>query len=264
MSKYSSVFLGTLLAAVGTSAAAHHLFIVPDRFQTAPGEVLAIGVHNADSFPESASVAQRFQRLDLHAGEEVIGVSVSEDGKRLVGEVTIGMSGHVFARASTAESVIELEPEEFVDYLREEGLTHVIEWRARNGEADRPGRERYAKYAKSILLSGEQDETYSRALGLPIEIVAEKSPYSAAVGGVLPVRVLFRGAPAADLEVTAAWTSASGVEQQVVGRTNAQGRVSVPVVAPGPWRLHTILMERRSEPEVDWESYWATLTFEVP
>jgi hypothetical protein len=47
----------------------------------------------------------------------------------------------------------------------------------------------------------------------------------------------------------------------VVGRTDAQGRLSVPV-SKGQWRLHTIHMERASG-DVDWESVWTTLTFEV-
>jgi hypothetical protein len=39
-------------------------------------------------------------------------------------------------------------------------------------------------------------------------------------------------------------------------------RIAVPVT-PGRWRLHTILMERITTPDADWESFWATLTFEV-
>ena len=48
----------------------------------------------------------------------------------------------------------------------------------------------------------------------------------------------------------------------VVGKTDAQGRLSIPVSA-GKWRLHTIHMERAAGSDVDWESVWTTLTFEV-
>lgn len=267
MRNHISAILLSLTATVSATAAAHHLFIVPDSYRAAPGDVLTLGVHNADSFPDSESIASRFDGLELYAAGDPISVSVREDGKRLVGDARIDSAGHVFATAATAPAVIELDAEEFTDYLREEGLAHVIEWRERYGEADEPGRERYAKYAKSIMLSGgaEADETHARMLGLPIEIVPEKSPYRLTVGEVLPVRVLFHGAPAANLEVKAAWISENGAaEQRIVGRTDADGRLNVPLDAAGPWRLHTILMERRSEPDVDWQSYWATLTFSVP
>jgi hypothetical protein len=38
--------------------------------------------------------------------------------------------------------------------------------------------------------------------------------------------------------------------------------LSVPV-SRGQWRLHTIFMERVTEAEIDWDSTWTTLTFEV-
>ena len=49
-----------------------------------------------------------------------------------------------------------------------------------------------------------------------------------------------------------------------VGRTDAQGNITAPLEAKGLYRLHVLKMERRSEPDIDWESYWATLTFELP
>jgi hypothetical protein len=263
MNRYVGALLLVAFGAVHT-ASAHYLFIMPERFQTEPGETLSIGLHNADSFPESESVARRIERVELREGREATGIAVERDGSRLIGAVTVEASGHIFAVAQTEIATIEIEPEEFVDYLREEGLTQAIEWREQNGETDRPGRERYAKYSKAILLSGEPDATHAQPLGLPIEIVPEGSPYRSTVGDVLPARVLFRGEPAANLELTASWIGVDGTEIQVIGRTDADGRIGVPLVAAGPWRLHAILMERVSEPEVDWESHWAILTFEVP
>jgi hypothetical protein len=48
-----------------------------------------------------------------------------------------------------------------------------------------------------------------------------------------------------------------------VGTTDAMGRVLVPVNS-GKWRLHTLTMERSSDPDAEWESFWAALTFEIP
>ena len=52
---------------------------------------------------------------------------------------------------------------------------------------------------------------------------------------------------------------------EVVGRTDANGRARITVKATGPHRLHAIVMVRCAAPEAaDWESFWASLTFEIP
>jgi hypothetical protein len=77
---------------------------------------------------------------------------------------------------------------------------------------------------------------------------------------MLPVQVLFREKPAGGLEMLVA--STTNPKNSSIGKTDAAGRISVPV-SPGKWRLHTIHMERASGADADWESFWATLTFEV-
>jgi uncharacterized GH25 family protein len=116
-------------------------------------------------------------------------------------------------------------------------------------------------YAKTIFVAGAPGDGYKTVVGLPLEIVPEKDPYRLQPGEALPVRVLLRGAPAANLELSAAST-APGFAPHVVGKTDAQGRLSIAVSA-GKWRLHTIHMERAAGSDVDWESVWTTLTFEV-
>ncbi len=80
-------------------------------------------------------------------------------------------------------------------------------------------------------------------------------------GESLTVRVLFKGAPAANVQVIAA--SATG-KPTPVGATAADGRISVRIPASGVYRLHALQMERCTDQSAaEWESYWATLTFEV-
>lgn len=265
MKRTTGGLLFTLMTAVSTSAFAHYMFIMPDSFHVAPGEPLVLAIHNSDSFPDSDSAA-RIARIDLHASSSTNGVDLTRVSRRMVGESIPVASGHVIATASTETMIYEMDAEEFLKYLQDESLTHVIEAREASGEADKPARERYAKHAKSIVLVGDADtdDQFGTVVGLPIEFVAEASPYLSTVGDDLPVRVLFQGQPAPDLEITASWIGANGVEVKKLGRTDAEGRLSVPLVASGAWRLHTILMEKRDEADIDWESYWAILTFAVP
>jgi uncharacterized GH25 family protein len=172
-----------------------------------------------------------------------------------------GASGDALLTLVAASNVITMQAGEFHEYLSEEGLTSALETRKRRGESDAPARERYTKFAKTIVRAGQGDGGFARAAGLPLEFVPERDPFTTGHGEALSVRLLFNGAPAADVQVIVA--STSDPKPRAVGRTDAAGRIHVPLDA-GRWRLHAVLMERSAEPAIaDWESYWATLTFEV-
>jgi uncharacterized GH25 family protein len=254
--------LGLILAAAG-NAVAHDTFILPDKFRVSKGEGLTIAIHSSDGFPDSARLPNRLQNAALHSASGTVPINnLREDGKRMIAAVAAPGAGHLIATITVGTATTTMKPDSFLDYIKEEGLTHVIDARARQGESDKPGRERYTMYAKSIILAGTPDETYKRAVGLPIEFVPEKDPYQLKAGESLPVRVLLRGAPAKDLEVRSAVAGPAGSKTETLGRTDANGRIMVPVVS-GKWRLHAIYMARVSDPEADWESLWATLTFEI-
>lgn len=258
------VFLlfGCALAAFG-----HDMYIMPATFQPAKGATLAVGFHVGDSFPDS-EVGGRVERLQ---NPRLIGKSATAtfrnlrvEGNRDLGDVLVGAPGELIAAVNTTPSLIELEPDKFADYLKEEGLADVIAWRAAHGESGKAGKERYSKYAKSLLVSGASDGFFNHVVGFAIEIIPEADPQKLKPGDQLPIRILFRGKPAADLQIEAAWASAGGNKTVVVGRTGADGRLKVPIGTAGRWRLHTIKMERCAEPATaDWESFWASLTFEL-
>jgi len=259
----------TLLAIV--SVFGHDLYVLPDRFVVAKGEKVTIALHNGDSFPESEASAsvERLRDGTLYSASGSSAVEqLRVDGNRTLGSVSIPGTGNLVFGIRTIPNFIELEPDKFTPYLQEEGLTSVIEWRAKNGESGKPGRERYSKYSKSLLLAGTPDGYFNHAIGFPIEIVLEKDPHLLKKGDTLPVRVIYRGSAAADLQLEAAWAGPDGNKVQVIGRTGADGRISVPLTARGKWRLHSIKMERLSgaekgDPPADWESFWASFTFEI-
>jgi uncharacterized GH25 family protein len=247
-----------LMAAVAGDAFAHYTYVVPQSFRVSAGDTVVVGFHSGDGFPESSAVLKRLQEPTIHTGRGRLKVDgLKEDGKRLVASVHVPASGHVIVTAVNGAAIEEMKPESFEKYLEEEGLGHIVRARAERGESDKPGKERYTMYAKTIFVVGAPSDAYRTVVGLPLEIVPEKDPYRLQAGESLPVRVLLRGAPAASLEIKA--TSAGGTTR-IVGKTDSSGRLNVPV-SRGQWRLHAIHMDRGSD--VDWESVWTTLTFEI-
>lgn len=256
-----------LLFSAAAAAVAHDMYIMPTSFLTAKGTKLTAGFHVGDAFPES-EVAGRIDKLQnprlIWQDGTAAFANLRVEGNRDLGDVTVGGSGELVAAVRTSPSLIELEPAKFTEYLKEEGLTEIIKWREQHGELSKSGKERYSKYAKSILLAGAPNGFANHTVGFVIEIIPEADPYKLKAGDLLPIRVLFRGKPAADVQIESAWAGSGDSKTTVAGRTSADGRMKVPLPSAGRWRIHTIKMERCSDPSVaDWESFWASLTFEL-
>ena len=257
----------TLIAAA-TPALAHDLYLMPEKFVTQAGTLLRLVFQNGDEFPVGVSAVKperlRNTRLLSKAGS-VDFENITEEAKRTVATVRVPGGGLAILTASTLPNFIELDPAKFKSYLTHENLNEVIAWREAHGESGKPGRERYSKYVKSLVLAAKPDAFYKERTGLTIEIVLEADPYSLSPGKTLPALVLFRGKPAVNIAVESAWLEGGKAKMETIGRTDKDGRIRIPVVAAGPHRLHAIVMERCSEPKVaDWESFWASLTFEIP
>ena len=247
---------------------AHDLYFLPPSFRPKPGERVRIAFHNGDAFPESETHAPIVRIRDAQALSRTGSTPVTglrERGKEVVGEAAFPGSGDILLAARTIPNFIQLEPDKFEAYVKEEGLDHVLKWRAEHGQSKSPGKERYSKYVKALLLAGPSNGYFSHVVGFTIEIVPQANPSLLKPGASLPVQVLFRGKPIEGVAVETAVAPAAGGKTivTVVGKTDRDGRISLPIAHAGQWRIHTLLMERCAEPAAaDWESFWATLTFD--
>ena len=181
-------------------------------------------------------------------------------------------------------SAVELTPEKFEQYLREEGLEHVIQERVARKETLLPVRERFSRSVKSLLRYGgdQAAQGYDRALGMTLEFVLDADPARASSGRV-PVRLLRNGRPLPGALVVAyrrdssatfagpASQSKAGAESREANdskealraRTDKDGRIVLPV-SSGVWLLKSVYMERAAAGSgADWESVWSALTFMV-
>lgn len=260
--KFPLLFLCTF------TLAAHDLYLMPSKFIVEPGARIQIAFHNGDGFPNSQAAARAERMLEpqiLSASSTKPLENLRVQGKLLLSEATIPGPGNVMVAVHSKPNGIELTPTDFEKYLKHEGLDHVIRWRAEHAESSQVGRERYSKYVKSILLARNPSDYYRHIVGFPIEIIPEVNPYSLKPGEHLPIQILFRNKPARDLQIEMAWLPPGAkAQEKIAGRTDGEGRLKVPIGSKGIWKLSTVLMERCTHPEAaDWESFWASLTFEI-
>ncbi|MCR9247393.1 MAG: DUF4198 domain-containing protein [bacterium] len=264
---------GVLLA--GT-AGAHDLFLKFDSWFLSPDSEAEVDLFNG-TFGRSDNVITRDRMLDVSI--------VRADGQREhpdesqwrdVGQRTrlgfrTGGSGTYLLGVSTKARMIEMTGEEFDGYLEHDGVLDVLEARRGAGTLGTAARERYSKHVKAIAQVGPVTTGAAlEALGYPIEIVPLSNPYELQVGDFLPIRVEERGQPLAGQLVYASHGAhhvhdESGNHVEAFrGRTDESGQVAIPLEAAGPWYVRLIRMVPcPEEQDVDYESNWATLTFEM-
>jgi len=177
----------------------------------------------------------------------------------------LGAPGTYVVGVSTRTREIELRAEDFNAYLEEDGISDVLEARRRNNELAKGARERYSKHVKAVFQVGQaRSEGFGVVLGYAAEIVPLENPYAIARGGPLRVRCLVDGRPV--VNQTVLWGGERGGGGKTVAerstRTDSAGVAVVTPDALGKWYVKFIHMVRATEPGLDYESKWATLTFE--
>ena len=250
-------------------ADAHDTFLKPVRYFVSPGEQLLVRVLNG-TFTTSENSIARARLRDLSAlgpqGRTKIDTSVwTVAGDTSTFTFSGAEPGTYVLGASTKPNFIALTGKQFTDYLTEDGIPDVLEARRKGGEMDKPARERYSKHVKALVQVGDgRSNSALTALGYAAELLPLVDPYALKAGDTLDARTMVDGKATAGLLVLFGGHSASGVAiAERSARSNASGVVRVPLRSAGVWYVKFISMVRVTGDTVDYESKWATLTFEV-
>jgi len=156
---------------------------------------------------------------------------------------------------------IVVEAATFERYLTEEGLDSIALIRQRQGTTGVPGREKFSRSAKALIEVGTgEDRISSEPLNFRIEIIPELESFPLVVDERLAVQLRFEGDPLVG-SLVSAFSRKDPLEKQM-GRTDKYGRFSIHLDKPGPWLVKSVHMIP-GEGTTDWESFWASLTFEV-
>ncbi|HVS18735.1 MAG TPA: DUF4198 domain-containing protein, partial [Planctomycetota bacterium] len=167
-----------LLLSLTLTAAAHDFWIRPADFAPPIDAVLAVHLRVGDHargepVPRKDDRLVRFVAVDADGSREIVG----RDGTLPAGALrTRGVGVTTLAYHSTP-AFLELPPERFEAYLREEGLEAVVAERRASGESQRPGRERYERCCKALVQVGGEGRGGGATLGLPLEWIVVGDPF---------------------------------------------------------------------------------------
>jgi len=255
--------LATFLAA-SASLGAHDFWIEPTGFMADLGRVVGVKLRvgqdfHGDPVPRQDELIGDFVVVDASGRRQVVG----RDGSDPAGLLRVTSPGLMVIGYHSRPSAVTLPADKFTAYLKEEGLETVIDARARGQASQREGREIFSRAAKSLVRSGAMAAgAGDRTLGFPIELVAERNPYQMKTGETLPVRLTYRNAPLAGALVVA--FNQRHPYHKLSARSDRDGRASFTIDEPGPWLVKAVhMVPAPAGSNADWESFWASLTFEI-
>jgi len=232
-----------LFGAWAGAALAHDFFLMPDDVAPEVGATFDLTMHISGEFPGPLTNWRKEQIKEFFLVDAAGRVDLREapvGGLPTRARLNLRRPGLSAIGLTTMPAYASLPPKEFQAYLREEQHDDILEMRSKMKATKSPGRERYSRFVKVLIVSATPGAVATRAgapasgggaapasagspgataaqrdpalaaLGMPIEIVPEASPAGLLPGTPMPVRVLFEGFPYAGGRLCASHASDPG------------------------------------------------------
>jgi hypothetical protein len=256
------------MIAAAAPLGAHDFWIEPTAFRPAVGSLLGLRLLVGeqllgDPVVRESAFVKRFVAAGGSAGDAREEAVPGREGGHPAGLLRVTRPGLLVVGYQSLPRAVELTPATFDKYLGEEGLDEIRALLP-GGRPKGSVHELYSRCAKSLLSIGRAADTDGdRPLGLPFELVAERNPYQTRVGGTIPFRLEYQGRPKANAMVVAIAQTDPAIK--LTARSDARGRVTFTFPVGGVWLVKAVHMAAAG-PGVgaNWESYWASTTFELP
>lgn len=271
-----SAIAAAVLLALVVPVTAHEFWVTPSSWVLEPGARATVLANVGDQFPgaNSYTTPDRIESIRLVGPDSDTALEPPYRRERdsLAAEVQLPQ------RPGTYIGVVVVKPRVgeksgpvFQQHIVHQGLDDVGEYRVKQGETGKAVRERYSRYGKTLIRVGKGGSAVhvARPMGLKIELVPQVDPTAVRVGSTLRFRLLLDGKPAPNALVggISATSKSTPESWPLTARTDANGDVEFKLNEPGPWLIRAVRTGRRTgetgELAADWESYWASLSFQL-
>lgn len=264
----SAVVLAIAGLGIAAAAAAHDLFVKLDSYHLPPGTPVQVPIING-TFQRSENSITPDRVADVSLVNQGRRTKLGMDTWNADGDTTFyglrtGEPGTYVFGMSTRPNSLGMDAADFNLYLASDGVVDVLKQRALDGELDEGAWEQYSKHVKGIFQVGDRTTGgLDVVLGYPAELVPLGNPYETRVGGELGFRALVDGKPVVgQLVIAGGDAGGSGIAEREA-RTDADGVVRFRMDRPGRWYVKFINMQKTDAEGLDYESKWATISFEI-
>jgi len=248
-------------------AQAHEFWMQPVNFFLKPGEHLLVSFKVGEGFMGEPwdLAAHKIERLDLHRPTQSRNVidSVYRDLKKNNLSLRLKDEGTYLLAMQSDNAFIAMEADKFNAYLTEDGLDDILDARKKTNTLDQPSKEYFRRHSKLLVQVGKKtDNTFSKVVGLPLEIIPEQNPYALKIGDPIGFKVLFEGKPLFGAKVRI-WNRFENRTTLQNIYTEKTGLVETRVSNPGMWMVSVVKMVPSKQGDAEWQSHWASLVYGV-
>ena len=252
-----------LLILLFFSAQAHEFWLTVEKFAVQVGEKIAISFLVGEDF---AGENWKGKMASFYIYNSKGKISIAElfpekEGEKT--ELSFKEEGTHLLAFNSQNKFIELEPDKFLAYLKEDGLEEIIKLREERKETSKKGRELYQRCAKTLVQVGNKtDETFKIKVGHTLEIIPQQNPYNLQDKAQLQFKVIFKKKPLAN-QVVKVWRKHEGkLLLKTDIKTDHKGMISIALEKQGNYMISTVKMiAHNKSSEADWQSYWASFVF---
>jgi len=244
---------------------AHEFWLQANRYFLTTGEKLQVKFMVGENFmgePWDLKV-HRVENLHCFEADATRVLTDSIDHTSSILSVRFSRPGTKMLTMESNAAFIELEPDLFNAYLKEDGLDDVYSSREKNKALGQKARERYSRHTKLFVQVGEKyDDVYTKNLGMPIELIPQRNPYELKRMDKCRFLVLFEGKPLFGAKVRV-WNRHDSRTTIQNFYTQKDGIVELQISNPGAWMVSVVKMVPSKDASADWRSYWGSLVFAI-
>jgi uncharacterized GH25 family protein len=262
--------LTALLVTLSINAAdAHEFWISPEAYSVAPQADMQARLLVGSGMKGAvvSYLPQDIVRFEVVQGDSVRRVE-GRMGDNPAMLMAAGVDGLAVVVHETTDSLLTYTDfAVFQRFVAHKDFATALADHAARGLPETGFQETYRRHAKSLIAVGSGAGA-DRPMGLAIEIVALANPYTDDLSVGLPVLVLLDNAPRQDAQVELFETAPDGTVTTTLHRTDADGRVVLPVRPGMEYLVDSVVLRRlpNDDPAAGpvWHSDWASLTFRTP
>ena len=250
------------LASLTTSA--HDTWLLPRQGHVSPRSKVALDLTSGMAFP-LLDTPIKPDRIDvakcrLNGTTEDIN-DASSAAKSLILTTSFREAGLATCWVELKPRQLELTPDQVEEYFAEIDATPEVRKEWHDMKPPKRWREVYVKHTKTFITVGnENDVSWSKPVGMSLEIVPDSDPGNLRAGDLFEVIVLRNGIslPSFPLGLVL-----EGNKHAEFYSTNSEGRVAFKLKRAGRYMLRGTDLRRSTKTDLDWESDFTTLTFHV-
>ena len=233
---------------------AHTFWLQPSSFAPKISEVVKVKIHigHVKEPIEYTRNPYHIRKFLLHSDKKSVPV-VGIAGQSPAGFFRPQQQGNYTLSYESFTSLASLPKERFIKYLAEEVFADV---KIPDKEMIH---EHYLRCAKAIVQVGKNKEYTPHKVGMPIELICETNPCN--YQDQLGIQLIYNDKPLTGNNLRI--VSLDDYSEHIV-TTEKDGRAFLKLT-PGKWLISSIVIKpHTATPHVDFDSFWASITFTIP